>query len=274
MFRLLRQSTLCLGLVVAAASLAPAAASADVEVDIALVIAVDISYSMDPDELTLQRQGFAEAFRAPDVHDAIRAGMLGRIAVVYFEWAGSYDQRVMVPWTVIDNAETALGFAAKVEAVPVRRAQRTSISGALEFGVKLLAQSGVDAQRRVIDVSGDGANNQGRPVTQARDEALADGITINGLPLMLKRPGYLDIPDLDLYYRDCVIGGAGHFMEPVRNRAQFKQAIRTKIIREIADLAPTQPLIHLVQSGSAQAPRDKGYDCLIGETQWRERMGP
>jgi Protein of unknown function (DUF1194) len=273
MFRLLRQSALCLSLVVAAASLAPGAARADVEVDLALVIAVDISYSMDPDELTLQRQGFAEAFRAPVVHDAIRSGMLGRIAVVYFEWAGSYDQRVMVPWTVIDNPDAAFGFADKVAAVPVRRAQRTSISGAIEFGVKLLAQSGVDAQRRVIDISGDGANNQGRAVTEVRDEALAQGITINGLPLMLKRPGYLDIPDLDLYYRDCVIGGVGHFMEPVRDREHFKQAIRTKIIREIADLAPARPLIHLAQT-LAQSRREKGYDCLIGETQWRERMGP
>jgi Protein of unknown function (DUF1194) len=267
MRRFLQQSAVCLGLFLAAA-FTPGPVRADVEVDLALVIAVDISYSMDPEELTLQRQGFAEAFRAPVVHDAIRSGMLGRIAVVYMEWAGAWDQRVMVPWTVIEDPQSAMSFADKVAAVPVRRAQRTSISGAIDAGVKLLGQSGVDAVRRVIDVSGDGANNQGRPVTQARDEALAQGIIINGLPVMLKRPGYLDIPDLDIYYRDCVIGGMGHFMEPARSREHFQQAIRTKIIREIADFAPPEPLIKLAQAGG-----EKRYDCLVGETQWRERMG-
>jgi hypothetical protein len=266
MIRLLRQGMVCLGLVLA--GLTPGAPRADVEVDLALVIAVDISYSMDPDELTLQRQGFAEAFRSPVVHEAIRSGMLGRIAVIYMEWAGVWDQLVMVPWTVIEDPQSANAFADRVAAVPVRRAQRTSISGAIDTGMKLLARSGVDATRRVIDISGDGANNQGRPVTAARDEAVAQGVTINGLPLMLKRPGYLDIPDLDNYYHDCVIGGSGHFMEPVRSRQQFQQAIRTKIIREVADLAPPEPLIRLAQSGG-----EKRYDCLIGETQWRERMG-
>ena len=267
MRQFLRQSVICLGLLIASTFNA-SPARADVEVDLALVIAVDISYSMDPEELTLQRQGFAEAFRAPVVHEAIRSGMLGRIAVVYMEWAGAWDQRVMVPWTMIDDPRSAMSFADKVAAVPVRRAQRTSISGAIDAGVKLLGQSGVDAVRRVIDVSGDGANNQGRPVTAARDEALAQGIVINGLPVMLKRPGYLDIPDLDNYYRDCVIGGPGHFMEPARSREHFQQAIRTKIIREIADLAPPEPLIRLAQAGG-----ERRYDCLVGETQWRERMG-
>jgi len=268
MFGFLRQSAIGLALLLVALGAARSPARADVEVDLALVIAVDISYSMDPDELTLQRQGFAEAFRAPVVQDAIRSGMLGRIAVAYMEWAGAWDQRVMVPWTVIEDSQSANSFADRVAAVPVRRAQRTSISGAIDTAVKLLGQSGVDATRRVIDVSGDGANNQGRPVTQARDDALAQGITVNGLPIMLKRPGYLDIPDLDVYYRDCVIGGPGHFMEPARSREHFQQAIRTKIIREVADLAPPQPLIQLAQSGG-----EKRYDCLVGETQWRERMG-
>jgi hypothetical protein len=268
MHRLLRQTLFCLGLLAAGASVAPGTARADVEVDLALVIAVDISYSMDPEELALQRQGFADAFRSTVVHDAIRNGVLGRVAVIYMEWAGSWDQRVMVPWTVIEHPESAAVFADKVAAVPVRRAQRTSISGAIDFGVKLLAQSAADATRRVIDVSGDGANNQGRLVTQARDEAVAQGITVNGLPIMLKRPGYLDIPDLDVYYKDCVIGGAGSFMVPVRDRDQFAQAIKTKIIREIADLAPPRPLIQRAQSGD-----DPRSNCLVGETQWRERMG-
>jgi hypothetical protein len=268
MLRLLRQMVLWLGLLAAGSSFAPGTARADVEVDLALVIAVDISYSMDPEELALQRQGFADAFRSSVVHDAIKNGVLGRVAVIYMEWAGSWDQRVMVPWTVIENPESAAVFADKVAAVPVRRAQRTSISGAIDFGVKLLAQSAVDATRRVIDVSGDGANNQGRSVTQARDEAVAQGITVNGLPIMLKRPGYLDIPDLDVYYRDCVIGGAGSFMVPVRARDQFAHAIKTKIMREIADLGPPQPLIQ-----PAQMAEEGKANCLVGETQWRERMG-
>jgi Protein of unknown function (DUF1194) len=248
------------------AALGTPAARADTEVDLALVIAVDISYSMDLDELTLQREGFANAFRAPEVHDAIRRGMLGKIAVVYFEWAGAWDQRVVVPWTVIDGPDSAGSFAEKVAAQPVRRAQRTSIAGAIEFGMKLLGQSGVDATRRVIDISGDGPNNQGRPVTVARAEALSQGVTINGLPIMLKMPGYLDIPDLDVYYRDCVIGGQGAFVVPVREREHFPNAIKTKILLEIAGLMPPAPL---VQPAQVQ-PRT---DCMIGETQWRNRMG-
>ena len=245
---------------------APPSARADTEVDLALVIAVDISYSMDVDELALQRQGFADAFRSPQVHDAIRRGMIGRIAVVYFEWAGAFDQRVVVPWSVIDGPESAGVFADKVAAQPVRRAQRTSISGAIDFAMKLLGQSGVDATRRVVDVSGDGPNNQGRPVTLARAEAVGQGVTINGLPIMLKRPGYLDIPDLDIYYRDCVIGGQGAFVVPARNREQFPAAIKTKILLEVAGLTPPRPLVRPAQD----SPRT---NCMIGENQWRERMG-
>ena len=241
-------------------------ARAETEVDLALVLAVDISYSMDMDELALQRQGFAEAFRSSLVHEAIKRGMLGRIAVVYLEWAGSLDQRIMVPWSTLDGPEAANAFADKVAAVPVRRAQRTSISGAIDFSVKVLGESGVEATRRVIDVSGDGPNNQGRLVVPARDEAVAQGITINGLPLQLKRPGYLDIPDLDVYFKDCVIGGSGAFMIPVRDKAQFQNAVKTKVLLEVAGLSPPDPLIHPAQD----SPR---ANCMIGESMWRERMG-
>lgn len=254
-------------LVVAAAALllAPVRAIADEEVDLALVIAVDISFSMDPEEQALQREGFVEAFRSPVVHDAIRKGTLGRIAVIYAEWAANFDQRVIVPWTVIDNPESAMAFAGRLEAQPTRRGPRTSVSGAIDFGVKLLGQSGVEATRRVIDISGDGANNQGRPVTQARDEALAQGLTINGLPIMLKRAtSYWDVTELDLYYRDCVIGGPGAFTVPVRERDQFVNAIKTKIIMEIAGLVPPQPLITRAQAADAS--------CFAGEAQ-RERWG-
>ena len=249
------------------AGLAPWSASADtMEVDLALVIAVDISYSMDPEEQALQREGFAEAFRSPLVHEAILRGMLGRIAVSYVEWAGSYDQKVLLPWTILDNPEGIMAFANRIAALPLRRAQRTSVSGAIDFGTRLLDESGVEAARRVIDVSGDGPNNQGRPVTPARDEAIAKGITINGLPIMLHKPGYLDIAELDAYYRDCVIGGQGAFMVPAREREQFQQAIKTKIMLEVAGLPPKEPMIQRVQ-GTAPA------NCLVGETQWRDRMG-
>lgn len=242
----------------------PEQARAETEVDLALVVAVDISFSMDTDEQALQREGFAQAFRSKLVHDAIRNGMLGRIAVTYMEWAGSPDQKVIVPWTILDNSEGLMAFADRIAMTPLRRAQRTSISSAIDYGVKLLDESGLSATRRVIDVSGDGPNNQGRLVLEARDAALAKGITINGLPIMLRQPGYLDIPDLDIYYRDCVIGGQGAFTVPVRERDQFIEAIKTKILLEIANLMPHQSLIERIQS----PPRT---NCMAGEMQWRDR---
>jgi hypothetical protein len=256
-------AALCL---TAAFLLAPNLARAQTEVDVALVVAVDISYSMDPEEQALQREGFAEAFRSPLVHDAIRRGMLGRIAVTYMEWAGAYDQRVAIPWTLLDNPESLMAFGDRIAKVPLRRAQRTSIAGAIDQGVKLLAESGFEATRRVIDISGDGPNNQGRFVTVSRDDAVAKGITINGLPIMLRRPGYLDLANLDQYFKDCVIGGSGAFLVPVREREQFPQAIKTKILLEVAGLTPPEPLVQKIQA----APR---HDCAIGENQWRERMG-
>jgi Protein of unknown function (DUF1194) len=238
-----------LAVLVAVLGLAAPAPAAE-EVDLALVLAVDISNSMDPEEQELQRKGFVEAFRSPAVQDAIRGGALGRIAVTYLEWAGTAYQTVTVPWTVIEDPESAADFTERLERAPIRRGPRTSISGAIEFGMRMLKESGVDSLRQVIDVSGDGPNNQGRLVTEVRDEALAAGITINGLPIMLKRAsGYWDVSNLDEYYRDCVIGGAGAFMVPVRERHHFAEAIRTKIIREIAGYE-SQPFIHPAQAES------------------------
>src|SRR3954452_14434312 len=128
---------------IAALALGSGRLRAETDVDLALVIAVDVSYSMDPDEQELQRLGFVEAFRSQLVHDAIRRGMLGRISVVYMEWAGSSDQQVLVPWTVIDNPESAMAFAGLLAEKPTRRASRTSVSGAIDFGVKLLSESGL-----------------------------------------------------------------------------------------------------------------------------------
>jgi len=241
-------------------------ARSETEVDVALVLAVDVSLSMETDEQELQRQGFVEAFRSPDVHEAIRKGALGRIAVVYVEWAGASYQEVIVPWTIIAKPEDAMKFSSDLAQRSISRIGYTSISGAIDFGVSQLQKSGVQATRKVIDVSGDGPNNQGRNVTRARDDAVALGITINGLPIMLKRPdGFWDIDNLDHYYRDCVIAGSGAFMIPVRDKSQFTEAIRGKIIREIA----VEPALgNLAQQARAEPPAD----CLAGENRSGRRM--
>jgi hypothetical protein len=251
-------------LVLAATLVGRPAPGAAAEVDLALVLAVDISNSMDPEEQQLQREGFVQAFRSPLVHDAIRSGMLGRIAVAYVEWAGVNNQQIVVPWTELEGAEDATSFSDRLAAAPIRRGPRTSISGAIDFSVNLLAQRKDEALRQVIDVSGDGANNQGRSVTQARDDAVAKGITINGLPLLLKRPtGSWDVEKLDEHYRDCVIGGPGAFMIPVRDRNQFAEAIKTKIIREIAGLPGDAFLI----PAQAASPAD----CAAAENPYWDR---
>ncbi len=260
----------CLGVIVLVLGLAAGAstARAESEVDLALVLAVDISRSMDFEEQQLQRDGYVEAFRSTVVHDAIRKGTIGRIAVTYMEWSGPGEQTVVVPWTMMDGAGEAVAFADRLARAPIGRVFSTSISGAIDFGVKLLEQSGVTALREVIDVSGDGPNNTGRMVTTARDAALDKGIVINGLPFMLKRPtGFGDMPDLDHYYEDCVIGGPGAFLVPIRERSQIAEATRTKLIREIADDRSPNPLVWRAQ-GRAMT------NCLIGEQQRRQQYGP
>ena len=238
------------------------------EVDVALVLAVDISFSMDLKELALQRAGYVEALRSPEVHKAIANGATGRIGLTFFEWAGMNIQHHLIPWTVIDSPAAAMAFADELEKQPTRRGQRTSVSAAIDFSAKQLDDSPYRALRKVMDVSGDGPNNSGRPVTVARDEAVQKGISINGLPISIKRPGYLDISDLDMYYEDCVIGGQGAFVIPITSKAQFIQTIKTKLIMEISD-APSAPA-RLVMPAQARAPR---VSCTIGETMWRDRMG-
>jgi hypothetical protein len=238
---------------------------ASTEVDVALVLAVDVSLSMDLEEQRVQRDGYVAAFSSTAVQAAIRQGLIGRIAVTYVEWAGIGSQSVVVPWTVISTVADADGFADQLtHAVPTRAAW-TAIAAALDSSVGLLREARFEATRRVIDVSGDGPNNQGRAVTQSRDDAVAAGVIINGLPLMLRAPtGPYDIPDLDLYYRDCVIGGPGAFVVPVRDKAEFATAIRTKIVREVADAARPAPQILPVQAFSrarcAAMGRRYGYD--------------
>ena len=233
------------------------------EVDVALVLAVDISYSMDLQEQALQREGYIKALTSPVLLDAIGKGMLGKIAVSYLEWAGTSSQHVVVDWQVIEDLKSAQDFVARIEAAPIRRARRTSISGAIDFSIARLKAAPFRPLRRVIDISGDGPNNEGITVTTARDRALATGVTINGLPIILNRNwnSSFDIDNLDSYYRDCVIGGPGAFMVTIRDRAEFASAIKLKILREVADLGIADIAPRLAQSGAT--------DCTVGERQWR-----
>ena len=241
-------------------------AASGVAVDVELVLAVDVSYSMDPDEQALQREGYMAAITSLEFMRALRQGMHGKIAMVYFEWAGVHHRQIIVPWRVVDGPESADAFSADIGRARYTRASRTSISGALEFGAMLFEGSGFRGMRRVIDVSGDGVNNNGPIVTVVRDEVLAKGITINGLPIMLKRPNpsTMDIDQLDIYYEDCVIGGPGAFVVPIREREQFKEAIKTKLVLEIAGRVPK------VVPVAAAEPR---VSCTIGERLWQQRWG-
>ena len=239
-----------------------------VGVDVELVLAVDISYSMDFDELKLQRDGYVEALTSKEFLDALKQGMHGKVAVTMVEWAGAAEQRIVIPWRLIEGPESAQKVAAELAAQPVRRAFRTSISGALLFSAPLFENNGFSGIRRVIDVSGDGTNNQGPLVHLTRDEVLAKGITINGLPIMLKepQPNSVDLKDLDIYYEDCVIGGPGAFVVPIRERDKFKDAIRTKLVLDIARHDETARII----PAAASAPR---ISCTIGEVMWQRRWG-
>jgi hypothetical protein len=249
------------------AQLAQRGASAGaVPVDVELVLAVDVSYSMDPDEQALQREGYMAAITSLEFMRALREGMHGKIAMTYFEWAGVHHRQVIVPWRLIDGPESADAFSADIGRARYSRASRTSVSGAIEFGAMLLESSGYRGIRRVIDVSGDGVNNNGPLVTVVRDEVVAKGITINGLPIMLKRPNpsTMDIGELDVYFEDCVIGGPGAFVIPIRERDQFKEAIKTKLLLEIAGLTPK------VVPATVREPR---VSCTIGERLWQQRWG-
>ncbi|MBN9598986.1 MAG: DUF1194 domain-containing protein [Afipia sp.] len=246
----------------------PAQADETRRVDVELVLAVDISYSMDVDELAVQREGYAEAITSPDFLRALKSGPTGKVAVTFFEWASAADQKIIVAWRVIDGPESADAVATEILKAPLRRASRTSISGAINFAMPLFERNPYRGLRRVIDISGDGPNNNGEPVTIARDAALAKGVVINGLPIMVKETNFatMDIENLDYYYEDCVIGGPGAFVVPIKNREKFKEAIRTKLVLEVAGRMPEERVVPV----AASEPR---VPCGIGEKMWRERWG-
>lgn len=213
------------------------------DVDVALVLAADVSLSMDAKELALQRAGYAEAFTSPIVLDAIRRGERKRIAVTYFEWGSADKQVVVAPWTIIDSPEAAEAFSQRVQAAPANSLERTAIGSALLFAGSLMAAA-PDAERHVVDISGDGPNNMGASVGVARDALVSRGITINGLPLIADdaaRPAGL--PATDQYYEECVAGGVGHFVLPAENIAMFAVALKTKLVMEIAGIPQTEPRI-------------------------------
>jgi hypothetical protein len=251
-----------------------ASAQTGTSVDLELVLAVDVSLSMDMDEQRLQRDGYVAAFRDVEVWNAIAAGANGRIAVTYVEWAGQVNQQTVLPWTLIDSPAAAQAFADQLEAAPISRARMTSISGAIIYSGRQLESNPYKGTRRVVDISGDGPNNSGPPAQEARDELINKGIIINGLPILLKRDqpsGFFDINNLDAYYTNCVIGGAGAFMIPVRERAEVRSATRRKLILEISDLVPEQPARLIPAQASAGASAEP-IDCMIGERMWRLYM--
>jgi hypothetical protein len=227
-------------LICAAVAAFPAAAVAAEKVDLLLVLAADVSRSVDSAKFQLQRDGYAAAISDPRVLEAIGSGRNGRIGVTFIEWSGSGSQRVLIDWTGVGNAEEAKGFGDHLLEAPRSFADRTSISGAIDFSMGQLAKASFDSERRTIDISGDGTNNAGRDVTLARDEALAQGVTINGLVILSETPLAWN-PDhtnpqggLDNYYRSHVVGGTGAFVIVAENFASFGHAIIKKLIAEIA----------------------------------------
>lgn len=236
----------------------------DTEVDVELFLAVDVSRSMTEEELDIQRRGYAEALSSSEVMGAIQDGLIGRIAVTYVEWAGPRAHRVVVPWQILSNAEEAEAIAATIRATPLSGMRRTSISGAISYATADFSDNGFTGLRRVIDISGDGPNNEGQPVTEARDAALAAGFIINGLPLMTTDAlsEFWGIEDLDVYYTRCVIGGPGAFVLPVLGWDAFGPAVKRKLILEIS--AHPLPVVPV------QYTRPAPYDCMVGE-KLRER---
>jgi hypothetical protein len=241
-------------LVLAAGGLAGAQENGRLAVDVELVIAVDVSRSMDAEEFRVQRSGYVDAIGDPEFIRAATLGPHGRIALTYVEWSSRLTQEVVVPWRLIDGKAAAEAFAALLDAEPIEIGRGTSISAAIAFASAHFEANEFEGERRVIDISGDGPNNYGPPVVKERDAAIAAGIVINGLPILI-RPSPI-VPDIVRYYTDCVIGGPSAFVLPVREVGEFAEAIRQKLVLEVAGEAPARILF-----AQAKPPTD----CLAGE---------
>jgi Protein of unknown function (DUF1194) len=250
----------------------PSAAQDKKEVDLALALGIDISGSIDPDEARLQREGYVEAFRDPVIVKAILGGSHGRIAVAYFEWSDAWVQKLLVDWTLLDSEAAIEAFARRLSDAPISIARRTSISGAIRYAIPLFIRSPYEAERKVLDISGDGSNNDGGLITDMRHEALKERIVINGLPIMNDRPNPFGFPsetDLDKYYLHCVTGGPRSFVEVAKNFEDFPRAVRKKLLQEVADIGPLNdvdignlrsPLVPMVRDGTLLAQHDNSRD--------------
>ena len=250
-------------------------------VDLELVLATDVSRSIDVMEARLQREGIAAAIRNPAVIEAIQGGYRKKIAVAYIDYSNHGATLLVIDWTVIDGPAAAEAFAAQLTSAELNFGRRTSISDGIAFAVRLLEENRYEGWRRVIDVAGDGPNNDGILVTQARDAAIKKRITVNGLPIVNQRGGFgsgFNLNDLEDYYRGCVIGGTNAFLVVAKDFPDFARAIRRKLIFEIAGGAPpasggkSHALLH-----RAQIRLNQGYvykqGCDIGERLWRRRWG-
>jgi hypothetical protein len=246
-------------------------------VDLELVIATDVSRSIDEEEAQLQRRGIAAAFRSHDIIRAIQSGFLRRIAVAYIDYSSAMFNKVVVDWRILADRNSAEAFAETLLKAPLTFGRRTSISDGIEFAARMIDTNNMEGTRRVIDVSGDGPNNFGRLVHHVRDDAVARRITINGLPIINKTDQFNSryyLPDLDDYYRGCVIGGPGAFLVAATDFKDFARAIRRKLILEIAGRRPEIRraggglLIRASAHSRRRAPRS-GYvykkGCDIGE---------
>jgi hypothetical protein len=283
----------------------PSAAQDKKDVDLSLALGIDISGSIDPDEARLQREGYVAAFRDPVIVKAILGGANGRIAVAYFEWSDSWMQKLLIDWTLLDSEAAIEAFARKLSDAPISIARRTSISGAIRYAIPLFGRSPYEAQRKVLDISGDGSNNDGGLVTEMRYEALKEKIVINGLPIMNDRPNPFGFPnesDLDRYYLHCVTGGPRSFVEVAHSFDDFPRAVRKKLLQEVADIGPRHDLgqgmglqlghlpdgTQLAQAGRPRGARaDEDYTkfvrpeyelgCDVGERRsrefWQRRFG-
>lgn len=249
-----------LGILIAVV-LACAPARAREQVDVELVIAVDVSGSMSNEEHEIQRRGFLDAFADKVVIGAIQAGLRGRIAVTYMEWAGPYSQQVLVPWRIISDSASAEEFRRELAPKPRSPIRGTSIAGALGFAAKLFDDNGIESFRRVIDVSGDGPNRNGRNVNEVRDEVVGRNIVINGLPIMLSPmlDSRWDGVGLDVYFRDCVIGGPAAFVYPVYKKEELAEAIRRKLILELSGRMPS-----VIRASDVRAVSGRKTDCQMG----------
>ena len=237
----MRVVKILLALILAAGVLLPASALAGNDVDLLLVLAADVSRSIDAAKFQLQRDGYAAAVSDPRVLDTIKSGHFGRIGLIFVEWSGIGAQHAVIDWTTIGDGASAKEFGDRLLEAPRSFADRTSISGAIEFAMDQFTHTPFTATRRIIDISGDGTNNAGRDVASARDDAVAQGVTINGLVILSENPMSWN-PDhtnppggLDNYYRNNVIGGPGAFVMVAKDFNSFGQAMIGKLIAEVAE---------------------------------------